>query len=39
MFVMRDPKTPATLQDEVFLVNLCDKVISAASWTKALLME
>jgi hypothetical protein len=38
MFTVCDPKTPATLQNEVPLVNLGDKVFSAAARTKALLM-
>jgi hypothetical protein len=38
MFTMCDSKTPATLQDEVLLINLGDKVFTAAARTKALLM-
>jgi hypothetical protein len=38
MFNMCDPKTPATLQNEVVLIDLGDKVFTAAARTKALLM-
>jgi hypothetical protein len=39
MFAVRAPKASAALQNEVPLVNLCDKMLSAAARTKALLMK
>ena len=39
MLIVCAPEAPAALQNEVPLVNLCDKMFSAAARTKALLMK